>query len=147
MQKYFLSICILQIHFLNDLFERADIFHFDVVQFIMFSFSSYCFVLSKKNLNSKVALYFSVFCLKSFILLAFIFMHIHGQYQINVCVCRQVEDWGSLLSLFFKFNLYCSFSLPFSPLRLPYHNHRNHHTVVHVHESFFLFCSVHFLTP
>ena len=39
--------------------------------------------------------------------------------------------------LFFSFNLYCIFFLIFSPFTPP--SPSNPHTVVHVHESFFLF--------
>ena len=49
-------------------------------------------------------------------------------------------------SFFFKFNLYCTFPLPFSLLIPP--SPSSHHTVVHVHNSFFLFAqSLHPLTP
>ena len=66
--------------------------------------------------------------------------------QLKVYVCAHTYTQTCTFLSFLKFNLYCiCFPLPFTPLMPPPFS--NHHTVVHVHESFFLFAQSLLLLP
>ena len=95
-RRYFLPVCGLSFHYLDSVFYRAKVFHFNEVQLISYFFHCAFGIISKKSLpNPRSYRFSSVLSSRSFIVLHFTFRSVISIQLIFVKVCVFFSVWMS----------------------------------------------------